>query len=385
MGRGMGFMGGGSHLDVGEVDAVEVAEHLRDLGAVLQHGARRLRQVVEGGVAAQRLRQGARGRQLHPHHLLRDVNHGGRQPALQALGEVADGLRQGAWGGTGGGGLGGWGRRGAGGHGERGELPPPAGGIGNCGSMGFQGGEWSCRPLVAGLGIAALRGPRWEMVVLLPGGGIGNCSSGGSRVGSGVLPPAGGIGNCSSVGSRVGNGGSAPWWGRLGIAAVQGSEGGIGCCPLVAGLGIAVLWGTGWGMVCCSLVVGLGIAAVLGSRVRNGGAAPGGGIGNCSHAGVMGVEWGCCPLVGELGIAAVQGSQVGNGGAAPWWWDWELQPCRGRGGGMELLLPGGGIRNCSCAGVMGGEWGCCPLVAGCGVWLWEEEGSGGILGGNGGS
>ena len=156
---------------------------------------------------------------------------------------------------------------------------------------------------------------------------------------------AGGNGGLGAMGS---GGSCRPLVAGLGIAAVRGSGGGIGFCPLVAGLGIAVLWGTGWGMGCCPLVVGLGIAAVLGS-------------------------W------------------VGNGGAAPCWWDWELQPCRGLWGGMELLLPGGGIRNCSCAGVMGGECGCCPLVVGCrvvavggrGVWgdpTWEW----GVLRGLGG-
>ena len=44
-----------SYLYVGEVDAVEVAEHLIDLGGVLQHGAGRLGQVVQRGVPTQGL------------------------------------------------------------------------------------------------------------------------------------------------------------------------------------------------------------------------------------------------------------------------------------------------------------------------------------------
>lgn len=46
------------HLDVGEVNAVEVAEHLADLGRVLEHGSRCLCQVVQGCVAPQGLREG---------------------------------------------------------------------------------------------------------------------------------------------------------------------------------------------------------------------------------------------------------------------------------------------------------------------------------------
>ena len=49
---------GASDLHVGEVHAVEVAEHLVDLRRVLQHGPRRLRQVVQGRVATQRLSKG---------------------------------------------------------------------------------------------------------------------------------------------------------------------------------------------------------------------------------------------------------------------------------------------------------------------------------------
>ena len=49
---------GGGHLHVGKVHAVEVAEHLVDLGRVLQHRPGRLRQMVEGRVAPQRLGEG---------------------------------------------------------------------------------------------------------------------------------------------------------------------------------------------------------------------------------------------------------------------------------------------------------------------------------------
>ena len=44
-------------LHVGKVDAVQVAQHLTDVGPVLQHGPRRLRQVVEPSVPPQGLRQ----------------------------------------------------------------------------------------------------------------------------------------------------------------------------------------------------------------------------------------------------------------------------------------------------------------------------------------
>lgn len=43
------------NLDVGEVDPVEVREHLVDLGCVLEDSAGRLGQVVQAGVATQRL------------------------------------------------------------------------------------------------------------------------------------------------------------------------------------------------------------------------------------------------------------------------------------------------------------------------------------------
>lgn len=49
----------GAHLHVGEVHAVEIAQHLVDLRGVLQHSARRLCQVVERRVATQGLREGA--------------------------------------------------------------------------------------------------------------------------------------------------------------------------------------------------------------------------------------------------------------------------------------------------------------------------------------
>lgn len=53
-----------SHLHVGEVHTVEVAEHLVDLGGVLQHCARRLSQVIEGCVSAQGLGEGTDHRNL---------------------------------------------------------------------------------------------------------------------------------------------------------------------------------------------------------------------------------------------------------------------------------------------------------------------------------
>jgi len=53
-----------THLHVGEIHTVEVGEHLVDLGCVLQDGAGRLGQVVQAGVAAQRLGEGA-----DAHHL----------------------------------------------------------------------------------------------------------------------------------------------------------------------------------------------------------------------------------------------------------------------------------------------------------------------------
>lgn len=52
------------YLDVGEVDAVEVTEHLRDLSGVLQDGASRLSQVIERRVASQGL-----GERSRTHHL----------------------------------------------------------------------------------------------------------------------------------------------------------------------------------------------------------------------------------------------------------------------------------------------------------------------------
>lgn len=49
----------GAHLHIGEVHAVEIAQHLVDLRSVLQHSARRLCQVVERRVATQGLRESA--------------------------------------------------------------------------------------------------------------------------------------------------------------------------------------------------------------------------------------------------------------------------------------------------------------------------------------
>lgn len=49
---------GRSHLHIGKVHAVEVAEHLVDLGGVLQHCPGRLCQMVEGRVPPKGLRKG---------------------------------------------------------------------------------------------------------------------------------------------------------------------------------------------------------------------------------------------------------------------------------------------------------------------------------------
>ena len=54
----VGEVPGRSHLHIGKVHAVEVAEHLVDLGGVLQHCPGRLRQMVEGRVPPQGLRKG---------------------------------------------------------------------------------------------------------------------------------------------------------------------------------------------------------------------------------------------------------------------------------------------------------------------------------------
>lgn len=48
-----------SHLHIGKVHSIEVIQHLVNLGRVLQHCSCRLRQVVEGRVAPQRLCEGA--------------------------------------------------------------------------------------------------------------------------------------------------------------------------------------------------------------------------------------------------------------------------------------------------------------------------------------
>lgn len=59
---------------------------------VVEHGARRLRQVVERGVAAQRGRQRRGRRALRTRRQRRGAARARRQRALQALGEVADRL-----------------------------------------------------------------------------------------------------------------------------------------------------------------------------------------------------------------------------------------------------------------------------------------------------
>lgn len=63
---GWGDAGGESHLHVGKVHAVEVAEHLVDLGSVLKYGPGRLCQVIEGCVSPQRLGEGAHHADLWP-------------------------------------------------------------------------------------------------------------------------------------------------------------------------------------------------------------------------------------------------------------------------------------------------------------------------------
>lgn len=55
-----------SYLHVGKVHAVEVAEHLVDLGGVLEHRPSRLRQVVEGRVPPQSLGKGTDHADLGP-------------------------------------------------------------------------------------------------------------------------------------------------------------------------------------------------------------------------------------------------------------------------------------------------------------------------------
>ena len=57
-----------THLHVGEVDAVQVGQHLVDLRHVVQHGSRRLSEVVQRRVATQRLRKSRHGRQLRDKH-----------------------------------------------------------------------------------------------------------------------------------------------------------------------------------------------------------------------------------------------------------------------------------------------------------------------------
>lgn len=107
------------YLYIGEVDAVEVAEHLCDLSRVLQDGAGRLSQMIERRVAPQSLSERSRTHHLHKtthsvsmttprteasqrksvcvsdldaDHLLWDADHGIGEPVLQTLSKVTDGL-----------------------------------------------------------------------------------------------------------------------------------------------------------------------------------------------------------------------------------------------------------------------------------------------------
>ena len=82
------------YLNISKVDSVEVCQHLADLLLVLQDCPGRLRQVVEAGVAPQRLGEGPHRGQLDAHHLRGAVLHGLGQPGLQALGKVPDCLSQ---------------------------------------------------------------------------------------------------------------------------------------------------------------------------------------------------------------------------------------------------------------------------------------------------
>ena len=77
-------------------------------------------------------------------------------------------------------------------------------------------------------------------------GGDGGLGAMGSR--GELPPPGGGIGNCGSMGFRVGKGGAAPWWRdwELQICGVPGGE--WGCCPLVVELGIAAVLGSRGGL-----------------------------------------------------------------------------------------------------------------------------------------
>lgn len=63
---GCGDPCGESHLHVGKVHTVEVAEHLVDLGSVLKHGPGCLCQVIEGCVSPQGLGEGANHADLWP-------------------------------------------------------------------------------------------------------------------------------------------------------------------------------------------------------------------------------------------------------------------------------------------------------------------------------
>jgi hypothetical protein len=66
-----------------EVDAVQVGQHLGDLGAVVEDRPRRLSQVVEGGVASQARTERRHCGQLDGEHAGGGSRHGAGQPVLQ--------------------------------------------------------------------------------------------------------------------------------------------------------------------------------------------------------------------------------------------------------------------------------------------------------------
>lgn len=68
---------GESHLHVGKVHAVEVTEHLVDLGSVLEHRPGCLSEVIEGRVSAQGLGKGTDHAYLWPGEV-QMVRHGAR-------------------------------------------------------------------------------------------------------------------------------------------------------------------------------------------------------------------------------------------------------------------------------------------------------------------
>jgi len=80
-----------------KIHAIEIAEHLGDLSTILEHGSSGLGQVIQRGVAPQRLAEGRDGTGLDLGQLLRHAQHALAQPDLQVLGKVADGLGQGVW------------------------------------------------------------------------------------------------------------------------------------------------------------------------------------------------------------------------------------------------------------------------------------------------